>query len=125
MGGSTGPTSGEAAFSFVSGSPKDAAPAVPVSTTIVMTFNSPIDPASVTASTVSLEPGASGDLTVQGTTLRFDPWSDLAPSKHYVVHISPELRGTNGATLGVMADPYGFKTGTSPDTLPTQGPRPR
>lgn len=117
----------EATFEFVAGVPADGAPTAPVTATIILTFSSEIDPASVTSNTLGIDPATFGTLTVGGPTLTFDPADDLLPSTTYVFTISPELKGENGAALGAMLGPYGFKTagGPPPDTLPTNGPRPR
>ena len=128
MGGSEslgGP--GDATFELVSESPADRIQTAPLGSTITLTFNVPIDPASVTARTISVTPDIYGDLTVEGPTLTFDPAGDLRPATTYVFELSPELRGTNGAVLGPQAHHYGFKTGGEPppDQPPTQGPRPR
>ena len=126
IGGSEDGGGGDQTFELVATSPADGAPTAPVSATVTFTFNVPIDEASVTASTLGVDPTTFGTLTVDGTTMTFDPAGDLLPATTYVFSISPELRGTNGEALGVMTDPYGFKTGGLPqDTLPTQGPRPR
>lgn len=117
---------GESTFEVVAASPADGAPTVPLGATIVLTFNTLIDQSSVTSSTVGVSPNTFGTVTVDGSTLTFDPAGDLLPATTYVFAISPELTGTNGRALGVMTDPYGFKTGgTTQDSLPTQGPRPR
>lgn len=117
---------GEPTFELVSATPRDGLPSASVTATIALTFNVPIDESSVTASTISVSPTTLGAITIDGSTLTFDPWDDLLPATTYVFSISPELKGSNGKALGVMANPYGFKTGGIPqDTLPTQGPRPR
>ena len=128
MGGSEDLGGDAATFEVVGATPADGAPTVPVGATVVLTFNVPIDASSVAFNTVSVSPTTFGTVTVDGTTLTFDPAGDLTPATTYVFTISPELKGTNGRALGVMANPYGFKTGgvaPPPDTLPPSGPRPR
>ncbi|HVX87994.1 MAG TPA: Ig-like domain-containing protein [Gemmatimonadales bacterium] len=107
--------------------PADGAPTVPLTATVSLVFSSPIDPSSVTSSTLSVEPATFGTVTVDGSTLTFDPSSDLLPSTTYVFSISPDLKGLNGHALGTVANPYGFKTigGDVPPPPPPNGPRPR
>ena len=117
-GGSTGPDEGstrpEATFTLTGATPRDGAPTVPVTTTVTFSFSAPIDPASVTGGTLSSAPTSYGTLSVEGSTLRFTPSTELAPGTLYVFSLSPDLSATNGQTLGAMPHPYGFKTAGSP-----------
>lgn len=130
MGGSEDLGGGDdAGFTLVNSAsvPKDGAPTAPLTATVTLVFSSPIDPASVTSSTLGVEPATFGTVTVDGSTLTFDPSGDLLPSTTYVFAISPELKGLNGHALGAVPNPYGFKTtgGDTPPPPPPSGPRPR
>lgn len=118
----------EPTFELVAATPRDGFPTAPVTATIALTFNVPIDRSSVADGAISVTPKTFGTITVDGATLTFDPAGDLRPGTTYVFTLSRDLRGTNGRALGVMDAPYGFKTGGTappPDTLPLVGPRPR
>jgi hypothetical protein len=128
-GGSEGGLGETETFELVAATPADGAPTVPVTATVVLTFNVPLDPASVNSTTLSANHPLYGDLTVDGTKLRFDPSTDLLAGSTYVFSLSPDLKGLNG--VGLATDPhYGFKTAGTlppppPDTVLLSRSRPR
>lgn len=127
MGGSEGTGGSETSFVILSRTPSPGSPTVPVTATVVITFNTPIDAASVGSGTLATNVPTFGDLTIDGTKLRFTPAGDLIAGTTYIFTLDPDLRGTNAQVLGTIP-PWGFKTaGTAPppDTLPPSGPRPR
>jgi hypothetical protein len=116
-------------FEVVGESPANHAPTVPVTATIVFTFNVPVDPSSVNSTSVSADPTIYGDPAVEGAKLVLDPSTDLTAGTTYILTLSPDLKGMNGASLKSVPI-YGFKTaGTAPepppDTITLARPRPR
>jgi hypothetical protein len=116
-------------FEVVGETPANHAPTVPVTATIVFTFNVPIDPSSVNSTSLSANHAIFGDPAVDGTKLQLDPSTDLIAGTTYVITLSPDLKGMNGVSLKSVPI-YGFKTaGTAPepppDTITLVRPRPR
>lgn len=129
MGGSTDLGGGTPdGFAIVSRAPNGGAAGVPVTATVVVNFSSAIDAASVTTGALTLNDASFGTLTVAGAKLTFTPSSQLNPGSIYVIALSPDIRGLNGVSLGVVS-PWGFKTAGTPPPPPDTGaaspPRPR
>lgn len=115
-------------FTIAARAPGGGSAGIPVTTTVVVTFSSTIDAASVTTGVLTLNNASFGTLTVEGSKLTFTPSSQLNPGSIYSVALSPDIRGVNGVHLGTVS-PWGFKTAGTPPPPPDTGaaspPRPR
>jgi hypothetical protein len=102
--------------------PASAATAVGVGTTINVSFNEPIDPASVTATTFVVMQGTTpiaGVLTYSGVTATFTPTVLLKPFTIYTTTLTTGIRDM--ARNAMISDyVFSFTTGPGPDiTSPT------
>ena len=115
-------------FTIASRTPRGSSSGVPVTTTIVVTFTSAIDPTSITPGVLTLNNSSFGTYSIEGSKLTFTPAGDLDPGVLYEVALSPDIRGINRVPLGAVP-PWGFKTAGShtppPDTGAASPPRPR
>ena len=93
---------------------------IPVTTTIVVTFSSVVDPSSITPGVLTLNDLSFGSYSAEGSKVIFTPSSQLNPGSIYAVAISPDIRGINGLSLGAVS-PWGFKTAGTPPPPPDTG----
>ena len=106
-GGGAGSTT-PAAFRVVSVSPIDNANGVALDVKPVLTFSLPVDPASMTASSVQVSATASGAVSAglsivadgTGRSLQVLPTQLLAAGTTYGILVSGTLRATTGETIG-------------------------
>ena len=94
--------------------PAPGATGVPASSNVTVGFDEPMNPTTVTTSTVTLRAqGAGSDVpatvTYAGTTATLDPIADLAPSTQYTVTVAATVADTSGNQLGT-ADTWTFTT---------------
>lgn len=73
---------------------------VPVTSRIVVTFDKPIDPASVTAETFRVLPAVPGTVNVVDKRLTFIPTANLAANTTYNVWLSGQICTTTGRIMG-------------------------
>jgi Tol biopolymer transport system component len=78
----------DAAPLVISATPPDGATNVPINATISLLFNDDLDPASVTAASITFFPVANPNVTASGTALNVTPQTDLAPSMPYILSVS-------------------------------------
>ncbi len=88
---------------------------VAVDTDVTATFSEAIDPATITASSVTLTEGttpvpATRTLTGAGTTLTIDPDADLAPDTTYTVTLTGAIEDTAGNPLASAPITWDFTT---------------
>ena len=108
---------------------------VAVDTDVSATFSEAIDPATITASSVTLTAGttpvpATRTLTGAGTTLTLDPDADLAPDTTYTVTLTGAIEDTAGNPLASAPITWDFTTAaddpppgdTTPPTLQSRTP---
>jgi Bacterial Ig-like domain len=78
---------------------------VPLNTTIVVVFSEPIDPATLSTSTIQVRrgstpvPGTVGFGSADHVTALFTPASPLTPSTVYTIDVSPGIRDLDGTAL--------------------------
>lgn len=100
--------------------PANGATNVPLNTAVTLTFDEPIDPASVTSGTFTVSTGGNpiqGTVTVSGSNVVFQPAADLAPNSTYVGTLTPGVTDMAG---NAMAKGYtwSFQTAAAADTTP-------
>lgn len=98
--------------------PVDGATGVTLGGNIAVTFSEPMDPATLTASSLILKQGASaiaGSVDYSGFTAHFRPSQALDPDTLYTVTLSPGASDTAGNALA-EAYTWSFTTGTTVDT---------
>ena len=83
---------------IVSVSPVDFAASVSVVSPVVVTFSEAVDPASVSAVTVSLV-GVPGTATASGNVATFAPQTNLSPDEDYTLQVTAAVRDMAGNTL--------------------------
>ncbi|PYR55262.1 MAG: hypothetical protein DMF85_20030, partial [Acidobacteria bacterium] len=102
-------------------SPVYGASNVPLNTAITIGYNVPLDPATVTTSTVTMS-GPTGavsaavSLDATGQVIRLVPSAPLVPNNYYYYQVSTAIRGTNGLTPQNQGSWY-FYTATTSDTI--------
>ncbi|HEY7627332.1 MAG TPA: Ig-like domain-containing protein, partial [Ilumatobacteraceae bacterium] len=106
---------------IISRSPAPGATKVATGTSVTVVFDEPIDPATVTTSTVTLlAEGAvdyvTGVVTYDGTTATLDPTSYLATSTKYMVTVAAVVADTAHNPLGTP-DSWTFTTSAPLSTL--------
>jgi hypothetical protein len=114
-------------FGVISRYPGPSTRGVPVTAVIEVGFNGIIDPTSVGKGSLLLEEEPVGTVTVEGSKLRFTPWTSLVPGSKYTVVLAPTVRADDGHLLGTKSS-WSFKTaGAKPpaDTTGPDAPRPR
>jgi hypothetical protein len=81
--------------------PADGAADVPLDTSVSVTFSEPVDPATVTASSflVAGSQPVQGTLSVNGSTVTFDPAESFSPSTLHTVTITTDVRDLAGNQL--------------------------
>jgi hypothetical protein len=111
--------------------PADGSDGISVTSPILVEFDRPIDPASVSNDLLKITPAIAGTLDVTArpaavpassdaaTLLRFQPSGPLPPNTTFEVSLGPGLRGTDG---GLMSTPisWTFLTGAPMATLGNQ-----
>ena len=87
-----------------------AAAVVPVNVALDVLMSEPLDPTSISSSSVSLKVQASGvtvpvdvSLRASDQVLRVRPQAPLGPNTLYTLQLQPAIRDTNGQTLGATA----------------------
>ena len=105
-----------------------------MSTSIALVFDRPIDPASVDADQLVIEPDVAGTLDVvalageepvegepdgSGRMLRFTPSGPLPPNTTFAVELGPGLAAVDGGELA-EATAWTFITAAPPSTLSNQ-----
>lgn len=116
--------SSASAPTIVSTSPTTGTTGVPTNAVLDLQFDQPLDPASVTGSSILCAPSGGGwiqgavSLLYGGKVLHFIPRYALAASTSVTCQISTSLRSTNGVAFAGTA--LTFSTGSAPDTtVPT------
>src|SRR6478609_11576357 len=100
FGGAATPEGDEpSTFAVVGRYPKPGRLGVLVNTYVEITFNDVIDSTSVDADAIELNGVAYGSLVINGTRLRFIPWSPLAPGTSYAITVDPQLSSSHGHLL--------------------------
>jgi Tol biopolymer transport system component len=111
--------------------PADQVEGVAGTTPIAVIFDRPLDPSSVSGSSLSVTPAVAGSLDVVAAPgaagladtgpriLRFQPSGPLRPNTTYDVHLAPGLRGADGARLASELS-WTFTTGAPAITLSNQ-----
>lgn len=102
--------------------PASGAIAVPIDTTISVTFNKPMDPASITAANFKVTVGANevaGVLEYSGYSATFTPSAPLLYETVYDVYLSTGITDLEGTPLD-EAVVWSFTTEPVPDTLPPE-----
>jgi len=99
--------------------PADLATGVALNTAISATFSEPMNAATITSSTFSLDNGLTGTVTYTGTTATFTPTSGLAYSTTYTATIATAVTDVAANPLASVKT-WSFTTGIAPDlTAPT------
>ncbi len=98
--------------------PAPSASGVAIGTNVTVTFDEPMDPATITTSTVTLRAAGAGSdvpatVSYTGTTATLNPTSDLATSTVYTVTVSATVADPAGNQLGT-ADTWTFTTSAPP-----------
>jgi hypothetical protein len=108
----TGPDTDTTPPNVQSVSPADGATGVPVNTAIQVVFSEPVDPATVTPTTMALQ-GNPGSLTVSGATVTYTPASFLASTTLHTCTVTTGVKDAAGNALGA-AFSWTFMTGSQP-----------
>jgi len=99
--------------------PANGAALVPIGNKLAVTFSEPMDPATVTSTTLTLKNGTtpvSGTVSYSGVTAVFTPSASLAPGTLYSATITTGVRALTGH--GLAGDYlWSFTTGIAPDTI--------
>lgn len=93
---------------------------VAVSSAISATFSEPVDPATLTAATFSIQAGLeaiAGSINVNDTEVTFTPTQPLAYDTNYTAIITTGIQDLAGNSLGNDYT-WQFTTGAAPDTTP-------
>ena len=104
-------------FSIVSRAPGPGREGVPTSASLVIQFNTDIDPASVSEGAIAANGSTYGTLEVKGATLTFTPVGGWTPGTGIAIAISPDITGINGVALGPVSV-WGFKVAGDPPAPP-------
>jgi hypothetical protein len=91
---------------------------------VMVTFNKPIDPRTITNSTFTLygpDGPVTGTVSVNGATATFTPSAPLASDSWYFATISGSVRDVSGTVLG-SGYPWNFKTKLVPKVVTTNPP---
>jgi hypothetical protein len=114
----------EPALAVAAVAPADGIGGIAPTTSIVIRFDRPIDPASVSTDLLEISPSVGGSLELvslpgapDGSVLRFRPSAPLPANTTFEVALLPGVRGVDGG--GGTAEPvrWTFTTGTSFGTL--------
>ena len=105
-------------FSIVSRAPGPGREGVPTSASLVIQFNTDVDPVSVGPGSISANGSTYGTLEVKGAALTFTPVGGWTPGTSVAIAISPDITGINGVALGPVAV-WGFKVAGDPPVLDT------
>ncbi len=97
--------------------PAAGASGISVNGIISVTFNEPIDPATITTNTFTVNNGVIGTISLSGSAAIFTPNTNLAFSTTYTATISSNVRDLAGNAMGVPHT-WSFTTGATPDTTP-------
>lgn len=102
--------------------PGDGVDGIAVTTSLAVFFDRPIDPASVSGDSLTVEPATAGTLRLEagpddpagtdgaGSVLVFTPSAALPPNTTFRVRLAPDLRGLAGGTMA-DAPSWTFTTG--------------
>ena len=104
-------------LSITATTPQNGSTNVSTSSALTITFSEPVDPATLTTSTVLINPLITGAITVNGTNVMFDPITPFDPSTPYAVTLTTGVKGVAGNALTAPFS-WSFTTGTIPDTMP-------
>lgn len=99
--------------------PANGASNVAVNSAIAVSFNSPLDPSSVSPASISLSgPGGSvaGSYAVNGSTITFAPASLLSANTSYTARVAAGIRDSGGFALPADFS-WSFTTGSNVGTL--------
>ena len=84
--------------------PLNNATGVAIDKTVTATFSVPMDPLSITSTTVTLKQGTAtpvaGSVSYSGSTASFNPASDLLPGTIYTATVTTGAKNVAGTTLG-------------------------
>ncbi|HMB71323.1 MAG TPA: Ig-like domain-containing protein, partial [bacterium] len=108
----TGPDTDTTAPTVQSVTPADGATGVSVNTTIQVVFSEPVDPATITPATMSLQ-GSPGSLTVNGATVTYTPASFLLASTLHTCNVTTGVKDKAGNAMA-SAYSWSFTTGSQP-----------
>ena len=100
--------------------PASAATGVPIGNKITATFSTAMDPATITATTFTLQQGATavtGGVTYIGTTATFSPTINLSPLTNYTGTITTGAKDLAGNALASVYS-WTFTTGATLDITP-------
>jgi len=100
--------------------PASAEIGVATNANVAATFDEPMDPATITAATVTLSQGAtpvSGSVSYLGTTATFNPTSDLAANTTFTATVSSGAKDLSGNALA-SAVVWSFTTAATPAAGP-------
>ena len=98
--------------------PANAATGVAIGGNIATVFSEPMDPATINATTFTLQQGTTpvtGVVSYTGVTAVFNPTSSLAPNTTYTAAVSTGSKDLAGNALAV-GFVWSFTTGATPDT---------
>jgi hypothetical protein len=91
--------------------PEDLSTQVSRTGAIAFTFSEPVRPASITASSITFSPAATGTVSYTGNTATFTPTTALSPTTVYVATISTSVEDLAGNNL---AAPFSWTFTTAP-----------
>ena len=103
----------------ISTEPINGAQAVTLDHLIIITFSESMDPATITALSITLKQGANvitGAVTSNNNKATFNPTSDLAPNTVYTATISTLVKDLEGNAMSSI-HAFTFTTGDAPDTI--------
>ncbi len=109
-GGST-----SSAPTVTSTTPSESSTGVPLNAHIAVTFSVPMDPTTLTATTITMKQGATlaaGAVTAAGATAMLAPTTNLAPSSVYIVTVTTGAKSATGLALAAEYS-WSFTTGTT------------
>ena len=100
-------------------SPSPGATDVPVATNLTVTFDEPMNPATITSTTVTLraqggEADVPATVSYTGLTATLDPTADLANGTVYTVNVAASVADASGNPLGGTGDTWNFTTVPAP-----------
>jgi len=93
-------TTGGNALAVSSTVPAGGAGAVTVNSLISATLSQPVDPASISAASLTVSGGVSGTVAASGSTITFTPTAPLAAASSYTATLAGSVGDMSGATLG-------------------------
>lgn len=116
-GGTSGPQGDKTPPTILAVAPADNAVDIAIDTTIKVTFSEPIDPASVTPTSFSLNNGVTGAFSFDGNTVTLTPSADLEYNTVYNGTLTTALTDTAGNHLGAAFE-CSFTTVVDPNLQP-------